>query len=352
MAPTWEDASITRDNGKVVKGKAPVIISASRSTDIPAFYAKWFFSRLQKGYCTWYNPFNKAQPYFVSFKNTKVIVFWSKNPKPIIPFLKQLDQLGLNYYFQFTLNDYENEGLEPGLPDFENRIQTFIELSNLIGRERVIWRFDPLILSEKVTVRELLKRIWNTGNKLKGFTDKLVFSFADIHVYKKVQNSLIRESDIYTKENIQYAEFSETNILEFVTRLMKIKDTWLKEGWNLELATCAEKANLSDHNIAHNKCIDGELMAKLFSHDKELMHFLAYGKLPDKNISLFDSPIDLVKDLKDKGQRIECGCIFSKDIGMYDTCRHHCLYCYANTSRTTVEKNFTTHNLESESIID
>ena len=105
---------IINDKGERVEATAPVIISASRSTDIPAFYAKWFFNRLAKGYCVWYNPFNK-KPMYISFKNTKAIVFWTKNPKPILPYLKELDARGIHYYFQVTLNDYVNEGFEPNV---------------------------------------------------------------------------------------------------------------------------------------------------------------------------------------------------------------------------------------------
>lgn len=352
MAFTWEDTSITRDNGEVVKGKAPVIISASRSTDIPAFFAKWLFSRLEKGYCTWYNPFNKSQPFYVSFKNAKVFVFWSKNPEPIIPFLEKLDLLGIHYYFQFTLNDYEKEGFEPGIPKLEKRIQTFIKLSSLIGKEKVIWRFDPLILSDQLTVRDLLKKIWYVGNQIKGYTDKLVFSFADINVYKNVQNNLVRKSTLYTKENLNAAEFSDENITEFIVGLNKIKEAWSKEGWEIQLATCSEKIDLKKFEIEHNKCIDGDLMADLFPQDTDLMYFLSYGKLPEKTFTLFDKKNDSIKNLKDKGQRIECGCMFSKDIGMYNTCKHHCIYCYANPHSNMVEKNFASHNIDSESIID
>jgi len=351
MAFAWEDVSITRDNGEVVKGKAPVIISASRSTDIPAFFSKWLFSRLEKGYCSWYNPFNKAQPYFVSFKNTKVIVFWSKNPEPIIPYLEKLDKLNIHYYFQFTLNDYEREGFEPGIPNLQRRIQTFKKLSEIIGKEKVIWRFDPLILSDQLAVRDLLKKIWSVGSQIKGYTDKLVFSFADINAYKKVQNNLIRESQ-YTKETLATAEFNEDNITEFIVGLNKIKEAWTKGGWEIQLATCSEKIDLEKYRIEHNKCIDGALITRLFAEDADLTYFLSYGKLPEKTYSLFDKQNESVKNLKDKGQRTECGCIFSKDIGMYDTCKHHCVYCYANTSRSLVEKNYSTHNLNSESIID
>ena len=95
-------------SGDSVDAMAPVIVSASRSTDIPAFYSKWFFERLKKGYCVWFNPFNQ-KPSYVSFKNCRVIVFWTKNPKPILPYLHELDERGIHYYFQVTLNDYVKE---------------------------------------------------------------------------------------------------------------------------------------------------------------------------------------------------------------------------------------------------
>ena len=180
------------DNGEPVEAIAPIIISASRSTDIPAFYAKWLFNRLAKGYCAWYNPFNQQKMY-ISFERCRVIVFWTKNPAPIIPYLPELDKRGIHYYFQVTLNDYVKEGFEPfepNVPSVDERVETFKTLSNLIGKEKVIWRFDPLIITPNISPRELLTRIWNIGNKLKGLTDKLVFSFVDVKAYRKVQNKI------------------------------------------------------------------------------------------------------------------------------------------------------------------
>jgi hypothetical protein len=148
-----DKVKIITDSGQQVDAQAPIIVSASRSTDIPAFYAKWFINRIKLGYVVWYNPFNQ-QPIYVSFKNCKVVVFWTKNPKPLIPYLKELDALGIHYYFQYTLNDYEKELLEPNVPALEKRINTFKELSNLIGKEKVIWRFDPMIVTPQLSTRE------------------------------------------------------------------------------------------------------------------------------------------------------------------------------------------------------
>ena len=330
----------------------PIIVSASRSTDIPAFYAKWFANRLAAGYAVWYNPFNQ-QPMKISFDKTKVVVFWTKNPAPLIPYLGELDMRGIHYYFQFTLNDYEAEGFEPNVPALTERIETFKKLSSLIGKERVIWRFDPIIMTSQLQPRDILKKVWKVGNLIKGCTDKLVFSFVDVKSYRKVQNNLIKDTDMFTRETIDMAEPNEDQIQEIVEGLAKLRDHWKKEdGWDLTLATCAEKIDLEQYGVEHNKCIDGDLMERIFADDKELVYYLRTGKLPEPD--LFGNMPELPprgKDLKDKGQRKLCGCMISKDIGMYNTCRHLCTYCYANTSRNVVLANKDKHSDDSESII-
>lgn len=348
-----EKVKIITDSGQQVDAQAPIIVSASRSTDIPAFYAKWFINRIKFGYVVWYNPFNQ-QPIYVSFKNCKVVVFWTKNPKPLIPYLKELDELGIHYYFQFTLNDYEKELLEPNIPALEERIKTFIELSDLIGKEKVIWRFDPMIVTPQLSPRDILMKVWTIGNQLKCYTNKLIFSYIDINSYRKVQRNLVKESSLFSKDSIENAEFTLLQMNEIAEGLMKIRERWKEEGWIITLATCAEEIDLEQYQIEHNRCIDGELMKQLFADDYDLIFYLNYGKLPEKN-SLFeniDNKIQLSPEkFKDKGQRKICGCMVSKDIGMYNTCSHFCTYCYANTSKETVIKNRKLHSDNSESII-
>ena len=343
--------AIRTDDGTTVEAQSPVIISASRSTDIPAFYTNWFINRLKKGYVLWYNPFTQ-QPMYVSFKNTKVVVFWTKNPKPLIPYLQELNDRGIHYYFQFTLNDYEMECFEPKVPPLTERIETFKTLSEKIGKEKVIWRFDPLIVTPTLTPRNLLKKIWNIGNQLKGYTDKLVFSFVDINVYRKVQSNMIKAIPIFTKDNVVKAEFSQVQITELVEGLVKIRAKWKSEGWSINLATCAEKLDLEQYDIVKNRCIDGELMKNIFREDAELLYYLSYGKLPDKKLLFIDEVYSgKLINLKDRGQRTDCGCIISKDIGMYNTCPHNCIYCYANTSKDDVVKNLLRYHPENESIV-
>ncbi len=347
----FDKVLITTDNGEQVDATAPVIISASRSTDIPAFYAKWFFNRLAKGYCVWYNPFNQ-QPMYISFKNCKVVVFWTKNPEPIIPYLPELDKRGIHYYFQVTLNNYVQEGFEPNVPPVAKRIEIFKKLSQMIGKERVIWRFDPLIVTPQLTPRMLLTRIWHIGNELKGYTDKLVFSFVDVKAYRKVQNNLVKETALFTKEDVDNAEANHAQRIEIVEGLQKIKNTWHQEGWDVDMATCAEDIDLESYGIKHNRCIDGELMKRIFADDEELVYYLHTLKWPKRDLFGQLPPIpEKSKNVKDTGQRKICGCMVSKDIGMYNTCRHFCVYCYANTSKEAVQKNKDKHNDESESII-
>ena len=116
----------------------PVIVSASRATDIPKWYAEWFFNRLKTGYIIWKNPFNQNNRQKISFSKTKAIVFWSKDPKPMFEYLPKIDEMGIDYYFQYTMNDYERENLEPNIPSLQKRIESFKELSKKIGKEKVI----------------------------------------------------------------------------------------------------------------------------------------------------------------------------------------------------------------------
>ena len=325
----WQKIPIRIQSGETIDAQAPIIISASRSTDIPAFYADWFIERLKAGYVKWKNPFNGV-PLYVTFSKARLIVFWSKNPKPIISHLNFINEKIPNYYFQFTLNDYDKERLEPNVPNVASRIETFIQLSERIGKEKVIWRFDPLILTDKIGIDELLKKVENIGNQLKGYTEKMVFSFADIKLYKKVQNNL-------RKSSINYQEFNEGRMNDFALGLRQ-----LNRNWNYEIGTCAEKIDLEKYGIIHNKCVDDDLMMKLFPNDKILMDFLGVKIAPP---DIFN-PIGLIekkKNNKDKGQREFCGCIFSKDIGEYNTCPHLCEYCYANSSKEIALANWEKH---------
>lgn len=301
--------SIRNDNGTEVQAQAPLIVSASRATDIPAFYADWFFRRLEKGYVRWRNPFS-GQDSYVSFENTRFIVFWSKNPAPLLSHLSRLKERGIGCYIQYTLNDYESEGLEPNVPTLTQRIDTFRRLVDAFGMGAVVWRFDPLILTDRINIDTLLAKIAHIADALADYTEKLVFSFADIESYKKVSRNL-RQS------GINYREWDEDSMREFASRLSSMN----RDSWNFRLATCAERIDLSEYGIDHNRCIDPELIGRLSPNDTVLQNFLYNAKT-------------------DNGQRKACGCILSKDIGAYNTCPHGCLYCYANISPASAFANY------------
>lgn len=326
---------ITLENGELVDAQAPVIVSASRSTDIPAFYADWFLHRLKMGYSAWTNPFNGVRSY-VSYANTRLIVFWSKNPKPLLNeggCLDYLAEKGINCYIQYTLNDYVTEKLERGvLLSVQERIDTFKRLVDRLGFGKVIWRFDPMILTDTIGTEELLNKAYNIGEQLKGYTEKMVFSYADIRTYRKVQANL-------TKNCINFREFETEDMLAIAKGLSE-----LNSSWGYTLATCGEEILLQQYGIEKNKCVDDDLMIKYFSDDQKLMAHLGVEIIPG---TLFDPEGKIVKhkNNKDKGQREFCGCIASKDIGEYNTCPHLCEYCYANASKDSAVRNYQQHKL-------
>ena len=371
--PLTDKVHITLDDGSVVETTMhPVIVSASRATDIPAFYADWFFYRLKKGYSAWINPFNNKKGY-VSYQDTRFIVFWSKNPKPLLAHLDELTypatnvaplsrgDEGIGCYIQYTLNDYEGDGLEKNVPPVQQRIDTFRRLVDRLGKGHVIWRFDPLVLTDRIGIDVLLDKIERIGNQLKGYTEKLVFSFADIATYRKVKHNL-KES------NINYVEWNEPDMVDFAKRLVE-----LNKKWGFTLATCGEKIDLP--GVEHNSCIDHDLIIRLAHRDKALMDYLGVRIVPvqrdmfgneevaypgltatplkrgQEGVILLDDGTAAIqkKKMPDKGQRAACGCMVSKDIGQYNTCPHQCEYCYANASKELATENWHRHQLDPHS---
>lgn len=340
----WKKTEITIDGGRKVLAQTPEIISASRSTDIPAFYADWFFRRLEKGYTVWKNPFNGKLSY-VSYEKTRFIVFWSKNPRPLLDYIHILEERNIKCYIQYTLNDYDNEKLEK-VPSLEKRIETFKLLVNRLGKGAVVWRFDPLILTDNISIEDLLAKVQYIGDQLKGYTEKLVFSYADIALYKKVEANL-------KKSKIPYHEWTESQMEIFAQKLSKMN---VERKWNYSLATCGEKIDIRKYGIEHNRCIDGDLITKIAWKDSELMNFMKVKindlptltffddvTIPQGAIILPNNKYFISTHKKDSGQREQCGCMVAKDIGEYNTCPHLCEYCYANSSKETALNNWKKH---------
>ena len=328
--PFRQDREVPPGPGPEVMAIAPVIVSASRSTDIPAFYGDWFMDRLRKGYARWKNPFGGRDQY-VSFQKTRLFVFWSKNPRPFIRHCPALSEYGLSYYFLYTLNDYEKEGIEPNLPPLHDRISTFLELSAYLGKGRVVWRADPLFLSGSLSVNDLLEKTRKIGERIHPYTRRMVISFIDIVKYERVKKNL-RSAGFG-----DVREFTEEEMSEYARGLAR-----LNRQWGLEITTCGEECDLSAYGIGRGQCIGYDLISEEFSGDTGLMAFL-HGSIPGRRPDDPDTRERVMRRLKDPGQRSRCGCIVARDIGQYGTCPHGCLYCYANSSPEAARNSYLQH---------
>ena len=287
-----------------------MIISASRKTDIPAFYSEWFINRIKEGYVYSRNPMNAHQISRIPLNPDVVdcIVFWTKNPIPIIPKLDELKDY--NYYFQFTLTGYGRD-IEANLPDKKkDLIPAFQQLSEKIGSERVIWRYDPIAINERYTAEYHIKAFGQIAEALNGRTEKCVISFVDF--YQKIQKNM-------QALNIQDA--SPETMTDVAKKMYEIAT-----ANGMVLATCAEKIDLAAIGIEHNACIDQGVIERICG-----------GKLKVK---------------KDPSQRSECKCVESRDIGTYNTCRNGCRYCYANFSPKTVKESMAKYDPNSPILCD
>ena len=284
-----------------------MIISASRRTDIPAFYADWFYNRLREGFVVTRNPFNAHQLTKLRLSPDVVdaIVLWTKNAKPMIDRLDELDATGIPYYFQFTITPY-GQDLEPRLPaNKTGLIDTFKALSERLGPDRVVWRYDPILFSEKYCMGFHKRAFAKCASLLEGAASRVVISFIDMdyHNTKNIQGLGIGDGTADEKNELA-AYISE-----------------VAHGHGMTVETCAEEIDLDACGIRHGHCIDADLIEKIAG----------------KSLSARGRG-------KDKSQRLLCGCIGSTDIGVYNTCLHGCTYCYANYSQGSIKTNCAKHD--------
>lgn len=282
-----------------------MILSVSRRTDIPNYYSEWFLNRIKEGYLYVRNPMNYHQVSKIELTPEVVdcIVFWTKNPEPM---LQRLDMLeGYNYYFQFTLTGYGRE-IEPNIPHKKKEmIPIFQRLSDKIGKNSVIWRYDPIFISEKYTEEYHIKAFEEIARELEGYTQKVVISFVDL--YTKMKKA---------KKGTLFAEMKEEVCHSIAKQMADIAETH-----HMTIDSCAEQLDLSKYGIGHSSCIDKKLVEKIIGY-----------------------PIIIGKD---KNQREACGCIESMEVGSYHTCPNGCKYCYANESDDKVRGKRITYNPQS-----
>lgn len=274
-----------------------MILSVSRRTDIPNYYFDWFLNRIREGFLYVRNPMNPHQISRIPLTPELVdcIVFWTKNPEPMMARLGELKDY--MYYIQFTLTPYGRD-IEPNLPDKRNcLIPTFQELSRRIGKERVIWRYDPILITERYTMSCHEEAFQEIAEHLNGFTDRVVVSFVDM--YAKTKRNMGKcPPKLMTEEN---------------QKALASKLASVAAANHMEIESCAEAVDLSEAGIAHGSCIDRRLIESLLGCRLE--------------------------GTKDKNQRPECGCMESVEVGAYHTCRNGCRYCYANFSDEKVAEH-------------
>lgn len=281
-----------------------MILSVSRRTDIPAFYSEWFLNRVREGFACVRNPMNVHQVSKIAISPDIVdcIVFWTKNPAPMIPCLDSIKDY--QYYFQFTLNPY-GKNIEVSVDKKNGIIDTFRKLSDKIGPERVVWRYDPIFFTKDINMDYHLKYFERLSELLYPYTKRCVISFLDL--YKKTERNMSNTGAFVPNSNEM-----RTLASEFAK---------IGKGLDIEVQSCAEDIDLEKNGVVHGHCVDKELIERLVGYRLEAK--------------------------KDPNQRKECGCIESIDIGEYNTCMHHCLYCYANYSQNQVLQKRQVHDINS-----
>lgn len=286
-----------------------MILSVSRRTDIPAYYAPWFFARMQAGYVLIRNPMSPRQVARVPLTPDMLdgIVFWTKNPAPM---LKQLSQLGdIPYYFQYTLTSYGPE-IEPNVPDKADKsIPTFQRLSDQIGPTRVLWRYDPILLSDTYTEDAHVRAFEAYAKCLQGYTERCTISFLD---------------DYRATRRNATALAIHPCPPEAMHRLAKTLCD-IARAYGMTMDACAENVDLTADGVQPARCVDAGLLAQI-------------GGIP-------------LRAAKDRNQRKACGCSASIDIGAYNTCPNGCLYCYANYDDQRIPRNTLAHDPASPLLI-
>ena len=284
-----------------------MIINVSGRTDILNYYTPWFINRLKEGYVLTRNPYNYHQVirYELSSKKVDAIIFCSKNYQPILKYIKDIER-EYPIFCYYTITAYDKE-IEPGVPDIDESIDTLKELSTLIGKEKVSWRYDPILLTEGYSIDEHLKCFEEITSKIHDYVSFCVFSFVDM--YNKVYKNMP-----------EIIDFTETDKEEILKGLVKVSDKY-----DMPLQSCAVSDEYEKYGIRKSGCVTTEI-------------------LEESNDIIF-------KDVKHKGIREGCRCIPWRDIGEYDTCLNACKYCYANKRPDFAERKHKNHDPDSPILI-
>ena len=280
-----------------------MIVNVGGRTDIVNYYTTWLINRLKGGYVYSRNPLftNNVSKISLNPKDVDCLMFCSKNYKPIIKYMKDINKK-YRIICHYTITAYEKD-VEPNVPTIEESIKTLKELSKIVGKEKVLWRYDPILLTEKYTVQRHIETFEYMAKEISPYVQRCIFSF--VEMYKKLKYNM--------PEIIPFTEEDKTKILENIGKIAK--------KYKLFIQTCGTDENYEKYGIHLSGCTTTEIL--------ENANHVKY------------------KEVKVKGMRKGCHCIPSRDIGAYDTCLYGCKYCYANTRPELAKENIKLHDKNS-----
>lgn len=283
-----------------------MILNTGSRTDIPAYYSDWFYNRIKEGYVFVRNPYYKTQvtKYMLTPEVIDVMVFCTKNPQPMLDRIGQLS--AFDTFWFVTITPYGKE-IEPCVPDKDKVIHSFQQLSKLVGKKRISWRYDPVFLTDKYSISYHMEQFHHMAKALSGYTDQCVVSFIDL--YEKTKKNFAGVRSVTRKEQEQLiAAFSK-----------------IAKEYHFQINLCCEDAGLVRECVDADGCMSKAVLERALGCKLDV---------PNK-----------------KTARKECSCLLGADIGAYNTCGHGCLYCYANYDRKTVVENRKLHHVDSPLLI-
>ena len=278
-----------------------MIINTGSRTDTVQYYSEWLLKRFEEGFVYSRNPLfpNKVTKYELNPDVIDCVVFCSKNYKPILERLHEITDK-FNTYFYYTITAYGKD-VESNVPDIDNSIKTLIKLSELVGANRIAWRYDPILLTTKYTKTLHYETFDYMAQKLSPYIDRCIFSF--VEMYKKLKTNM--------PEIIPLTENDKNEIAKHIGMIA--------QKHNILLQTCATLENYDEYNILQSGCMTADIL----------------GKANDITF----------RNIKHSGNRKGCRCMESRNIGDYDTCPNGCKYCYANQNPDIAKKNYEKHNI-------
>lgn len=276
-----------------------MILSVSRRTDIPCHYAEWFMHRIREGRVLTRNPMNHAKLYeiLLSPEIVDCIVFWTKDPQPMLPHLDELDAMGYMYYFTFTVTPYDRT-VERGLRPKSEIVETFRTLSARLSKQRVLWRCDPFLVTDAYPIERQKAEFATLCAALAPYTDTVTVSFVDLYAKRKATG---------------YRPLTDAEIDDLAPYLAACA-----KQHGLRITACCEPRDLTAFGIERAACIDRSRIERLLGCPLSIK--------PDRN------------------QRQGCGCCESVDIGVYNTCPNGCIYCYATDSAASAARRHASHD--------